>query len=185
MRTWTGESTLGKWLLRQKKEGREQDHRHPCSHSEPPATLQVRPAIPAAGPWPMQCLECPSHPPPEGTKTSESSNILPSVKRSATTPIDRHHCTFISAEPVLRWSGPRVPHCPCPAQQGRGGNLCRLHLPDPSSQRLPGFQPNSANEKHRQEAGGWKEGGWGNFSLLLPTLGSILVSRPSWFQLSL
>lgn len=97
----TGESTLGKWLLRQKKAGREQDHRHPCSHSEPPAMLQVQPAIPAAGPWSMQCLECPSHPPPEGTKTSECSNILPSVKRSATTPIDRHHCTFISAEPVL------------------------------------------------------------------------------------
>lgn len=165
MRTWTGESTLGKRLLRQKKEGQEQDHWHPCSHSE-------LPAIPAAGPWSMQVLLpgmpfAPS-PPPEERKTSESSNILSSVKRSATTPIDRHHCTFISAEPVLHWSGPRVPHCPCPALQGRWGNLCRLHLPAPSSQRLPGFQPNSANEKHRQEA---RKGRVGEFLPSSPHLG--------------
>lgn len=184
MRTWTGESTLGKWLLRQKKEGREQDHRHPCSHSEPPATLQVRPAIPAAGPWPMQCLECPSHPPPEGTKTSESSNILPSVKRSATTPIDRHHCTFISAEPVLRWSGPKSRTALVLLSKGGGETSAGFISPIPqvrdfqaSSQIQPMKSTGKRLEAGRREGGGispffsppwaafWSQGPRGSSSL--------------------
>lgn len=188
MRTWMGESTLGKWLLRQKKEGQEQDHRHPCSLSEPLAMLQVEPAVLAAGPSSMQVLLpgtpfAPS-PPPEGTKTSESSNILSSVKRSATTPIDHHHCTFISAEPVLHWSGPRVLHCPCPAPRGRGETsagfislLPQVRDFQASSQIQPMKSTGKRLEAGRREGGGispflsppwaafWSQGPRGSSSL--------------------
>lgn len=100
-------------------------------------------------------------PPPEGTKTSESSNILPSVKRSATTPIDRHHCTFISAEPVLHWSGPRVRRCPCPAPRGRGETsagfislLPQVRDFQASSQIQPMKSTGKRLEAGRREGGG-------------------------------
>lgn len=56
---------------------------------------------------------------PEERKTSESSNILSSVKRSATTPIDRHHALSFLLSQFCIGLASRVPTLPlsCSARE--------------------------------------------------------------------
>lgn len=147
MRTRTRESTLGKGLLMQKKEGQNKtagtnsavwSHLRCCKRSL---------LFPAAVLWSLQVL-LPGMPFAMKTK---SSNILPSVKRSATTQADATHSIFISARasPGRVWRK-RPALTALRLLSGGGATSAGCISPFPG---IGDLQADSANEKHRPEAG--------------------------------
>lgn len=111
MRTWTRESTAGKGLLRQDKEGQEEDLKYCFSPSE------LCDATRGGCSFKLPCL-CPccsssqntlNSPPLEGMKTYKS-NILSSVKQEGTARAQLSHCICISSQ-----SWVCLAHDPCTA----------------------------------------------------------------------